>query len=686
MRIVWEAATFRAFMRVQNVSFGSVTRTVLDLRIPIVFLWAVSFFFSCLPASAQTATISALNGESCAGTRFGSDLNCTANDFATNLTFAQPAASALANCRAGETIMLDIIADIQGGNPSRYDGAFFFGQSANNPQLNNAANSCSIGTFPTTPLPFRDSDGDTCGDYQNGGQFSQLRINSISVVCEPAPGTNLLGLPYTLVYDQNTGSVCSPATVTAPGKSKCTANVLATVTGLTVRGYVTINKETVPDGSSQSFDFTTATSPAATVTPSTATITDGNSQTFEVPLDSAGGTQQITITESLASAWEPTATIVCTTPSGGSAASYVTVNNTTRQITATLDATNYSAVCTITNTKQTRVRTVKALNPTTDSGLFNLTAGGTTVNDQGNGGTTGYVAVTAGASQTFSETAGTGTSLGDYRSTYVCTNDLTAATVASGSGSSVSFTPPSQSDTTCTFTNERRNPQFSLSKSVDQTSISAPVTLSYTITITNTGNVPLSGVSVTDTLAQGAASTNLTLTGPQTDTGIVGEIDVGESWVYTASHTVSQSELDNGSDLVNTVSVLTAETGAPPSNASVTTTITQSSSLDIAKSSAFIVDANSDNIADAGDVIRYSYVVTNDGNTTITDVEVNDSHNGTGTFPANPDHSSLTDNAPTGDSPDSNASATIWGTLAPGDLVTFTVDYTVTQTDVDTLQ
>jgi hypothetical protein len=47
---------------------------------------------------------------------------------------------------------------------------------------------------------------------------------------------------------------------------------------------------------------------------------------------------------------------------------------------------------------------------------------------------------------------------------------------------------------------------------------------------------------------------------------------------------------------------------------------------------------------------------------------------------------SLTDIGTVGDSPDSNANATIWGTLAPGDTVNFATAYTVIQNDVDTLQ
>ena len=66
-------------------------------------------------------------------------------------------------------------------------------------------------------------------------------------------------------------------------------------------------------------------------------------------------------------------------------------------------------------------------------------------------------------------------------------------------------------------------------------------------------------------------------------------------------------------------------------------------------------------------------------------MDVSDVHNGSGTLP-DPPHTALTDNGTTGDSPDSNGDPTIWGTLAPGDVVTFATAYVVTQNDQDTLQ
>ncbi|MEM1377796.1 MAG: hypothetical protein AAGG69_10450, partial [Pseudomonadota bacterium] len=116
--------------------------------------------------------------------------------------------------------------------------------------------------------------------------------------------------------------------------------------------------------------------------------------------------------------------------------------------------------------------------------------------------------------------------------------------------------------------------------------------------------------------------------------------------------------------------------------------------LEIDKSYVFAVDADSDGVADVGDVIRYSYQVTNIGNVPITGVTVTDVTNGTGDQPldgnapdlAHPATGSLTDNTPIGDSIDADGANETWTTLGPNDSVTFTWDYVVQQGDIDTLQ
>jgi len=93
-------------------------------------------------------------------------------------------------------------------------------------------------------------------------------------------------------------------------------------------------------------------------------------------------------------------------------------------------------------------------------------------------------------------------------------------------------------------------------------------------------------------------------------------------------------------------------------------------------------------------VIRYSYAVTNTGNTVVNNVQVTDTTNGTdpdflgGNNPGSPVTVSLTSDAgaATGDSTDADGAGPTWDVLAPGDTITFTADYTVRVQDIETLQ
>lgn len=88
----------------------------------------------------------------------------------------------------------------------------------------------------------------------------------------------------------------------------------------------------------------------------------------------------------------------------------------------------------------------------------------------------------------------------------------------------------------------------------------------------------------------------------------------------------------------------------------------------------------------AGQVITYKYVVTNTGNRTITNVRLTDVQNGSAPDPAPGNETLTSDVGPQNDSSDASGANGAWDALAPGDSVTFTATYTVTQQDVDQLQ
>ncbi|MGI6236934.1 MAG: DUF7507 domain-containing protein, partial [Candidatus Excrementavichristensenella sp.] len=80
----------------------------------------------------------------------------------------------------------------------------------------------------------------------------------------------------------------------------------------------------------------------------------------------------------------------------------------------------------------------------------------------------------------------------------------------------------------------------------------------YTVVVTNTGNVTLTDVKITDTLVDLNAVV-VTFTG---DVNINGELDVGETWTYTYNYVVKRSDLNAGR-VPNTVSVISKELSDP---------------------------------------------------------------------------------------------------------------------------
>ncbi len=225
----------------------------------------------------------------------------------------------------------------------------------------------------------------------------------------------------------------------------------------------------------------------------------------------------------------------------------------------------------------------------------------------------------------------------------------------------------------------RRLPVFTASKDVDRSSIAETLTLNYTIVLENTGQLNQTGVAVTDTLPDGS---NGTVTGPVESMTADGIFEIGETFTYTVSYNVTPADITAGLDLINNVSVTsdqyTTESLADETASATTVIVPGNPSLSVLK--------NADDTTDValGQLITYTYVVTNTGNQFLTNVSLSDVHNGSGPAPSN--ENLTADNDVLGDSSDGTPNDGTWDSLAPGDEVTFTGTYTVTQNDIDTLQ
>ncbi len=399
-----------------------------------------------------------------------------------------------------------------------------------------------------------------------------------------------------------------------------------------------------------------------------------------------------TITETIPAGFTVTA-ITCTGLGSGTATPNLAAGSVALNAAAT--AAGNAVACTFTNTKTPTLR-VQKITTSGTGGPFNFadtnvtgtlpaittTAAGTAQPAS----PTSFDVTTIGTQVTITETVAAGFQF----TTASCTDTNAAITGNSGSFGTVAGLTLTIANTNvvagadflCVFTNLRQLPSFSIAKA--QTTGPSPVTLAgqvlgYTITVQNTGNQPLTAVTMTgDTVTTGAGTFPLTPVLSSGDTNSNSILDVGETWLYTASFTVTQPVMNAGGNITNAATLTTAQVG-PQTGTSPPTPIAVNPGLTVVKQGLPAGPVS------AGQVITYTFRVTNSGNVTITGVQVADTFGGFGTPPV-PGNEALTDAAPLGDSPDGPPNNGIWSTLSPGDLVTFTAPYTVTQQDVDNLQ
>lgn len=200
--------------------------------------------------------------------------------------------------------------------------------------------------------------------------------------------------------------------------------------------------------------------------------------------------------------------------------------------------------------------------------------------------------------------------------------------------------------------------------------------ITYQYVVDNTGNVTLSGVALTDAgpTFNGSAATNTlsAITRVSGDTNSNNLLEPTETWTYTATYILAQADVNNSagvaSGVSNTVVAVANDPQGTPAVQDTGTVLTATTTIPAAPSLSIVKTADTAGPLTVGQVINYSYLVTNTGNVTISGVDVNEtSFNGTGTPVPNPTTTGST-------------------TLAPGGTVTFTASYTVTQADIDTLQ
>lgn len=215
-------------------------------------------------------------------------------------------------------------------------------------------------------------------------------------------------------------------------------------------------------------------------------------------------------------------------------------------------------------------------------------------------------------------------------------------------------------------------------------------TIAWSVTVANTGNVTISAITVADPL--------VSLVCPVSGNNTIASIAPLSNVVCTASYSITQADIDtNGGgdgDIDNTATA----TGSAPgpggpviASGSDDVPIVLTPSMTIAKTAyvgglpPFLGGSGTTPVPDdrpVGTVITYVYVITNTGNSSLTNVTVADVHDGLG-FPVAPGTETPV-LVPNGSSDGAvNAS---WDTLRPDDQIAFSASYTLTQADVDQRQ
>ncbi|MYU21164.1 DUF11 domain-containing protein, partial [Streptomyces sp. SID8352] len=200
-------------------------------------------------------------------------------------------------------------------------------------------------------------------------------------------------------------------------------------------------------------------------------------------------------------------------------------------------------------------------------------------------------------------------------------------------------------------------PELEIVKTASADRLVAGEEITYSFAVTNTGNVTVTDVKVEE--------------GEFTGQGKIGALDCpeegtaslapGETVTCTVSYTVTQADVDQGSVENSATATGTPPSGEPPVSPPSKVTITESP----APALAVVKSASAAELV-AGEEITYSFTVTNTGNVTLTDVEIDE-----GEFTGSGDLGAV-------DCPEEGTAS-----LAPGDTVTCTAVYTVTQADVD---
>lgn len=264
--------------------------------------------------------------------------------------------------------------------------------------------------------------------------------------------------------------------------------------------------------------------------------------------------------------------------------------------------------------------------------------------------------------------------------------DITNSAVATGiyDGSSTSSTPETSAVPMIGL-----SPDLTIVKTITSTpndSSGAGDLITYQYVVTNSGNQTLTNVTPVDA--------GLTFNG-NAGTGSMGALSItagnaislapGASVTFAASYTLSALDVYRAAgvtDGVNSSATSTSAEHTDGDSSTVLAAIPARPSLSIAKSAVLNDEAVADNLAQLGETITYTYTVTNNGNVALTNVGIQDTHEGVLLAPA-PAGETIVTEGPIQASAIGTVDDGVIDQLEAGAVATFAYVHTVTQAEID---
>ncbi|MBT2226559.1 S-layer family protein [Nonomuraea sp. NEAU-A123] len=310
-----------------------------------------------------------------------------------------------------------------------------------------------------------------------------------------------------------------------------------------------------------------------------------------------------------------------------------------------------------------------ALDNATYSGDANVSSGSLDFNPDGSVTWTGDVAIGATVTLTASLTVNNPHTGGS-----TMTSSITSATPGN-------TCPVGGTDPACTTTVTILDPQLAITKTADTATITPGGTITYTVTVTNTGQTPYTGTSVTDSLSgvltdtvynNDATATTGTLGYTTPDLTWTGDLAIGATAAITYSITVRDPD-PGDKNLYNTVTSTALGNNCPAGNTDPAC---------IARVTVLVPALTITKVADvpeivAGGTVHYTITVANTGQTSYSSATFTDALSGVLDDATYNDDASATSGTASYTAPD----LTWTGDLAIG--ATATITYSVTAANPD---